>query len=120
VEIRHRSLLYLERKPGAHFTPDRWLRTKIDAIWKLALTLLRHRNKELYGDNGELSMEAKRKESLACMTAVYTDTVGNVSPTVSLLLHRQRLTAMINWNKQHLDAYLATAEMACEWNVEPG
>jgi hypothetical protein len=27
---------------------------------------------------------------------------------------------MLNWTKQHLDTYLATAEMACEWNVEPG
>jgi hypothetical protein len=84
------------------------------AIWKLALTLWRHPNKELHDDNGELSMEAKCKESLACMTAVYTDTIGNVSPSASLLLHQQRLTAMTNWNKQHLDAYLATAEMACE------
>jgi hypothetical protein len=30
------------------------------------------------------------------------------------------MTNMINWTKQHLDAYLAMAEMACEWNVEPG
>jgi hypothetical protein len=27
---------------------------------------------------------------------------------------------IMNWTKQDLDAYLATAEMACEWNVEPG
>jgi hypothetical protein len=26
--------------------------------------------------------------------------------------------AMLNWNKQYLDAYLAAAEMACDWNVQ--
>jgi hypothetical protein len=24
------------------------------------------------------------------------------------------------WTKQHLDAYLALAEVICEWNIEPG
>jgi hypothetical protein len=26
----------------------------------------------------------------------------------------------IQWNKQHLDAYLALTEVKCEWNIEPG
>jgi hypothetical protein len=24
------------------------------------------------------------------------------------------------WTKQHLDAYLALAEVLCEWNIDPG
>ena len=26
----------------------------------------------------------------------------------------------IQWTRQHLDSYLALAEVRCEWNVEPG
>ena len=26
----------------------------------------------------------------------------------------------IQWTRQHLDSYLALAEVSCEWNVEPG
>jgi hypothetical protein len=97
------------------------MKTTFDAIWKFALILWRHRNKELHGKNGKISVEAKRKETLDRVTAVYTETIDNVSPLAGLLLHWTRLTTnMINWNKQHLDAYLAMAKMACEWNVEPG
>jgi hypothetical protein len=114
------EVYYKERRPGSQFTPSQWLRTTIDAIWKFSLTLWRHRNKELHGDNGETSREARRKVALEQAKAVYTDTIGNVTPQAALLLHRHRLTTMTNWTKQHLDAYLATAQMACEWNVEPG
>jgi hypothetical protein len=44
---------------------------------------------------------AKRKETLDRVTAVYTETIDNVSPSAGLLLHWTRLTTMINWNKQH-------------------
>jgi hypothetical protein len=26
----------------------------------------------------------------------------------------------IRWTRQHLDAYLALAEVSCEWNIDPG
>jgi hypothetical protein len=93
----------------------------IAALWHFSLTIWRHRNKKLHGNDGEISQEqAKRTAAFAQVQAVYTDTIGNVSPSASLILHRQRLTNMMTWTKQHLDAYLATAEMACDWNVEPG
>jgi hypothetical protein len=47
-------------------------------------------------------------------------TLDQGQPYDPRLLHRTPVANMINWTKQHLDAYLATAEMACEWNVEPG
>jgi hypothetical protein len=49
-------------------------------------------------------------------TAVYHDTIDDDD---SHLLHHTPVANMISWTKQHLDAYLAKAEMACEWNVEP-
>jgi hypothetical protein len=52
-------------------------------------------------------------------TAVYTDTIGNIIPSDSLILHCTRINEILNWTKQHLDAYLATAEVICEQNVEP-
>jgi hypothetical protein len=64
--------------------------------------------------------EAKRKDALTRATTVYRDTIDPVSPSDSPILHRTRVTNMITRTKQHLDAYLATAEAACEWNVEPG
>jgi hypothetical protein len=43
-----------------------------------------------------------------------------LSPSDSHILHRTQITTILNWTKQHLDAYLATAEVICEWNIEPG
>jgi hypothetical protein len=114
------SLYYVERKPGERYTPDRWMRTTIDALWTFGLTLWRKRCKELHGEKSEISLEAKRKEAATRATAVYKETIGQVTDSDSLILHRERVTDMLNWTKQHLDAYLATAEVACEWNVEPG
>jgi hypothetical protein len=93
------------------------MRTSIDAIWTFALTLWRQRNHELHGHNGQLSNKDKQQKSLIQATTVYHDTVDADN---SRLLHCTPVVNMINWTKQHLDAYLATAEMACEWNVEPG
>ena len=53
-------------------------------------------------------------------TAVYLDTIGNVLPSDSLILHCARMNEILNWTKQHLDVYLAKAEVICEQNVEPG
>jgi Protein of unknown function (DUF1587) len=52
--------------------------------------------------------------------AVYEDTIGNVLHPDSAILHWSNIAMILNWTKQHLDAYLATAEVICEWNVEPG
>jgi hypothetical protein len=82
------------------------MQTTIDAIWTFALTLWRQRNHKLHGHNGQLSLEAKQQKSLIRATVVYHDTLDDAPAA-----------GMINWTKQHLDAYLATAEMACEWNV---
>jgi hypothetical protein len=93
------------------------MHTTIDALWTFALTLWCQRNHKLYGHNGQLSNEAKRQKSLIRATAVYRDTIDEDD---SRILHRMPAANTINWTKQHLDAYLAMAEMACEWNVEPG
>jgi hypothetical protein len=90
------------------------MRTTIDALWTISLTLWRQRNAALHGPDSALTLERCRKE------AVYHDTLGNISPSDSIILHRARITDILNWTKQHLDAYLATAEVVCEQNKEPG
>jgi hypothetical protein len=111
---------YHERRPGPAFTPDQWMRTTINAIWTFALTLWRHRNAEYHGDQGNLTHERHRKLTALRATEVYRDTLGSVSPSDSFILHRTQIAEILNWTKQHLDAYLATAEVICEWNIEPG
>jgi hypothetical protein len=111
---------YRERQPGTSFTPDQWMQTTINAIWTLALTLWRQRNAALHGPDSSLTLECKRREAVTRATAVYQETLGNVLPSDSIVLHHARITHILNWTKQHLDAYLATAEVVCEQNVEPG
>jgi hypothetical protein len=111
---------YRDRRPGESFTPDKWMRSTIDAIWTFAMTLWRQRNAALHGEDGALTMEQRRKDAAARATEVYRNTIGNVSPSDGLILHRAQISEILNWTQQHLDAYLATAEVVCEWNVEPG
>jgi hypothetical protein len=111
---------YHERKPGNSYTPDQWMRTTIAALWKFSMTLWRQRNAALHGTDSAITLEKRRLDAVTKATAVYTDTIGNILPSDSLILHRTRINDILNWTKQHLDAYLATAEVICEQNVEPG
>jgi hypothetical protein len=77
-----------------------------EAIWK-------QRNTELvHGTDGAISMEQRRKETATkAGVAVYQDTIGNVSQTDSVVLHHARIDEILKWTKEHLDAYLASADM---------
>jgi hypothetical protein len=111
---------YRLKRPGSTFTPDQWMQRTISALWNFSLTLWRQRNAEYHGENGATSKERTRKATALRATQVYQETIGSVSPSDSLILHRQHIATILNWTKQHLDAYLATAEVICEWNIEPG
>ena len=114
------SLYYSERRPGNAFTPEQWMRTTIDAIWNFSMTLWRQRCASYHGKNGIDTIERQRKIAANKAATVYHETLGNQTPMADILLHRDSLNNMMQWTKQHLDAYLATAEVLCEWNVEPG
>ena len=111
---------YHERKPGDSYTPDQWMRTTIAALWKFSMTLWRQRNAAFHGTDSAITLEKRRTAAVTKATAVYLDTIGNVLPSDGLILHRARINVILTWTKQHLDAYLATAEVICEQNVEPG
>jgi hypothetical protein len=114
------GIYYHERHPGTAFTPDQWMRTTIDALWKFSMTLWRQRNASLHGENSILTLEKRRKETAIKAAAVYRETIGKVRPSDGLILHRQQILDILTWTKQHHDAYLVTAEVVCEWNIEPG
>ena len=73
-----------------------------------------------HGMNGIHTLEWKRKDTAIHAAAVYQETLGTVTPMADILLHWHSLNTMMNWTKQHLDAYLATTKVLCDWNVEPG
>jgi hypothetical protein len=80
------------------------------------------RNLEYHGDKGTLSQECIQQATALQAMDIYkrSTLVGTLSPTDSHILHRHNINVNMNWTKQQLDVYLATAEAICEWNVEPG
>ena len=73
-----------------------------------------------HGVNSLHTLERKRKSTTQKAKYMYQQTIDKVSTLEAIILHQHKLTEIMNWTKQHLDAYLATAEVICKWNVEPG
>ena len=46
-------------------------------------------------------------------------TIGNVSPMDSIVLHQAHIAEILNWTKEHLDAYLASAEVILDQHEAP-
>jgi len=89
-------------------------------MWHYYITIWHCRNGELYGHNFEESqqkaLDMKRHE----VQLLYSSSAGNVTAAEARLLHRDTVENILNWTKAHLDAYLATAEVILEQNVNPG
>jgi len=51
---------------------------------------------------------------------VYEDSKNQVTDRKARVLHPLSIEEILKWTKAHLDAYLATAEVILEQNVEPG
>ena len=113
------ELYYWECQPGHIFTPDHWMCTTINAIGNFSLTLWHQRCESYHGLNGTQTLEWKCKNTALQAQEVFKK-LSATHPMTNLLLHWQSLNTMMQWTQQHLDAYLATAEVLCEWNVEPG
>jgi hypothetical protein len=80
-------------------------------------------NTELHGADGAISLQTRQKETaLVEAVSVYQNTIGNVSPTDSIVLHHKRVDEiLLKWTKEHLDAYLlASADVIIEQRDEPG
>jgi hypothetical protein len=114
-------MYYKIRKPGESFTPDQWMRTVIKELWVFSIAICwKQRNTELHGTDGAISTEQRRKEKVTEAVAVYQATIGNVSQMDSVVLHHARIDEILKWTKDHLDAYLASAEVIIDQRDEPG
>ena len=96
------GIYYHERRLGTAFTPDQWMHTTIDALWKFSMTLWRQRNASLHGENSVLSQEKIRKETAAKAANVYQATIRNVRPSDGRILHRQKISDILTWTNNTL------------------
>jgi len=110
---------YEERQPGDSFTPEQWMRTVIQELWTFSITVWNQRNTELHGLNGFISAEKLRKETADAVIHVYQTTIGNVTPSDSIVLHQAHIAEILIWTKEHLDAYLASAEVILDQHEAP-
>ena len=96
------------------------MRTVIKELWVFSITIWKQRNSELHGKDGIISTEQRRKDTANEAVAVYQSTIGKVSPTDSVVLHHARIEEILKWTKEHLDAYLASADVIIDQRDEPG
>jgi len=96
------------------------MRKAIELTWHYYIMIWHCRNGELHGHNFEESRQKALNMKRQEVQALYTSTEGNVTEAEASLLHRDRVENILNWTKAHLDAYLPTAEVILEQNVDPG
>jgi hypothetical protein len=96
------------------------MRTVIKELWVFSIAIWKQRNTELHGIDGAISMEQQRKETVTEAVAVYQSTIGKVSQMDSVVLHHARIKEILKWMKEHLDAYLASADVIIDQRDEPG
>jgi hypothetical protein len=96
------------------------MRTVIKELWMFSIAIWKQRNTEMHGTDGAISMEQRRKETAMEAVSVYQSTIGKVSQMDSIVLHHARIEEILKWTKEHLDAYLASADVIIEQRDEPG
>jgi hypothetical protein len=97
------------------------MRTVIKELWVFSIAIWKQRTTELQGTDGAISMEERRKETGTEAVAVYQSTIGKVSQKDSVVLHHARIEEILKWTKEHLDAYLASADViTIDQRYEPG
>jgi hypothetical protein len=92
----------------------------IDAIWDYFLTIWTARNGKLYGKDYDEQRAIALETTRAEVTQIYEASKHYVNDAESAILHARPLEQILTWTKAHLDAYLATAEVILEQNVDPG
>jgi hypothetical protein len=87
------------------------MRSVIKELWELSINIWKQRNTELHGTDSALSLERRRKDTATEAENIYENTIGKVSPTDSIVLHHSTIDEIIKWSQEHLDAYLASADI---------
>jgi len=112
---------YKTRQPGDAYTPTLWARKTIDQVFDLFLALWTCRNGEKHGKDYDEQREIALRMTREEVQQIYEFSRNqDVNDLESSLLHARPLEQILTWTKSHLDAYLATAEVILEQNVDPG
>jgi len=92
----------------------------IDQLWQFYLTLWHCRNGELHGKDKEETRQIAIEATRNSVRQAYQRSLNRVSARDARILNQLPVDEILNWTKSHLDAYLATAEVVLEQNVDPG
>ena len=97
-----------------------WMRKTVDKIWQIFLMIWTCRNGKKYGKDCEEQCKIALATSQDKVREIYKQMRNLVNDEESALLHTRPLEEILNWTKAHLDAYLATAKVILEQDVDPG
>jgi hypothetical protein len=92
----------------------------VDAIWDYFLLIWTDRNGEMYGKDYDEQRAMGLETTRAEVEQIYEGSKHYVNNAESAALHAKPLEQILTWTKAHLDAYLATAEVILEQNINPG
>jgi hypothetical protein len=87
------------------------MRSVIKELWELSIHIWKQWNIELHGTDSAISLEQRRKDKATEAENIYENTIGKVSPTDSIVLHHSPINEIIKWSQEHLDPYLALADI---------
>jgi hypothetical protein len=87
------------------------MRNVITELWKISITIWKQQSTKYHGTDGAISLEHRRKETALEAEHVYRETIGKVSPTDSHVMHSLSVDKIMKWMQEHLDAYLASADV---------
>jgi hypothetical protein len=96
------------------------MRTVIKELWVFSIAIWKGTRNCMVLPDGAISMEQRRKETATEVVAVYQSTIGKVSQTDRVVLHHAQIEEILKWTKEHLDAYLASADVVIDQRDEPG
>ena len=97
-----------------------WMRKTVEKIWQIFLMIWTCWNGEKYGKDYNEQCKIALATSQDKVQEIYEQMRNLVNDEESALLHAHPLEEILNWTKALLDAYLATAEVILEQNVNPG
>jgi hypothetical protein len=111
---------YKVHQPGDAFNPSLWMQKTTDAIWQIFLMIWLMWNGELHGKDYEEQCAIMLHMSRDEVSRIYEEAKQYVNDAESRLLHGWLLEQILTWTRSHLDAYLATAKVILEQNIDPG
>jgi hypothetical protein len=113
-------MYYQERRPTSHISPTLWMNRTISTMWDFYNLMWNQRNEDFHGGTREELQAKALTATRTTVRRVYAASHGHVTNRQSRILHRLPVEDILSWTKSHLDAYLATAKIFLDKNIEPG